>query len=59
MHGSVRFEHAAQGCEPGIRVREMMKNSGADNLIEVSSLVPPRDRWAVDEPEDWLSRICV
>ena len=34
MHGSVRFEHASQGCESGIRVREMMENSGADNLVE-------------------------
>ena len=34
MHGSVRFEHAAQSCESGIGIREMMENSGADNLVE-------------------------
>ena len=34
MHGSVRFEDPTQGCEPGIRICEMMENSGADNLIE-------------------------
>jgi hypothetical protein len=34
MHGSVRFEHASQGCESGVGVGEMMENSGADNLVE-------------------------
>src|SRR5580698_8701524 len=34
MQGSVWFEHAPQGCEPGVRVGEMMENSGADNLVE-------------------------
>src|SRR4029077_6534067 len=31
---TVRFEHAAQSSEPPIGVRKMMKNPGADNLIE-------------------------
>src|SRR5262245_66333570 len=34
MHRTVRFEHAAQSTEPRIRIREMMENPGADNLIE-------------------------
>src|SRR5271155_2836937 len=34
MHRSVRFEHAAQGAEAGIGIREMMENPGAHNLIE-------------------------
>src|SRR5262249_9120872 len=49
MHCAVRFEHAAQRAEPRIRVREMMENPGADNLIEARfQLVYPLDRELVD-----------
>jgi hypothetical protein len=34
LHRSVRLEHVAQSPEARIRVREMMQNPGADNLIE-------------------------
>src|SRR4029453_11166380 len=33
-HRSVRFEHTAESAEPRIRLREMMENPGADDLIE-------------------------
>ena len=34
MHRPVRFKHAAQGSEPRVRVREMMQNPSAHDLIE-------------------------
>src|SRR5260370_4276678 len=35
MHRPVRFEHAAQRSESRIRVRKMVKNPGAHDLVEV------------------------
>jgi hypothetical protein len=35
MHGSVRFEYVMKSRKPRIRVREMMENSCADNLVEI------------------------
>ena len=34
MHRSVRFEHAAESSESCVRVRKVMENSGAHNLIK-------------------------
>src|SRR4051794_11681672 len=34
VHRTLRLEHAAQSAEPRIRVREMMQNARANNLIE-------------------------
>ncbi len=34
MHGSIRFERAAQSAQARIRVGKMMKNAGAHDLIE-------------------------
>src|SRR4030095_12639867 len=34
MHRAIRFEHAAQGSESRIGIWKMMKNPGADDLIE-------------------------
>ena len=34
MHGAVGFENAAQSAKPGIRVGQMMQNSGANDVIE-------------------------
>jgi hypothetical protein len=46
---TVRFEHAAQSAEPRIRIREMMENPGADNLIEAHFQVAhPLDGKLVD-----------
>ena len=33
VHGSVRFQHAAQSSESGIGIRKMMEDSCADNLV--------------------------
>src|SRR5262245_65260305 len=49
VHRAVRFEYAAQSAEPCIRIREMMENPGADNLIEARfQVVCPLDRKLVD-----------
>jgi hypothetical protein len=34
VHCTVLLEDAAQSCEAGVGILEVMKNSGADNLIE-------------------------
>ena len=49
VHRAVRFEYTAQSAEPRIRIREMMENPGADNLIEARfQLVYPLDRELAD-----------
>src|SRR5690348_12908156 len=49
MHRAIGFEYAAQSAEPRIRIREMMKNPGADNLIEVHfQIACPLDGKLVD-----------
>ncbi len=34
MHCCIRFEHVVQSCKTDIRIRKMMENTGADNLVE-------------------------
>ena len=58
MHCAVRLEDVAQSCEPGIRVREMMENSGADDLIEARLQIVCTLDGQAGGPEDWLSCIC-
>nr|WP_233577846.1 hypothetical protein [Paracoccus yeei] len=34
VHRALRRQHRAQGSQPGIRVRQVMQDAGADNLVE-------------------------
>src|SRR5262249_7190668 len=44
VHRPIRVEYAAQSAEPRIRIRKMMENPGAENLIEARcQLVDPLD----------------
>ena len=52
VHCAVLLEDAAQSREAGVGVLEVMKNSGADNLIEGLSQTRSRDRWGAGTPED-------
>ena len=49
LHRALRLEHAAQSAEPRIGVREMMENTGADDLVEGRlQLACPLDGQLVD-----------
>jgi hypothetical protein len=49
LHGTIRLKHASKSAETGIRVGEMVENSGAHDLIETCfQFVNPLDRKLVD-----------
>ena len=58
MHGTVRLQHLTQRGKPRVGVREMMQNTGADDLIEAGPRARRRARSAVGGPGDSSGRAC-